>query len=250
MVQGDYAYGELNAEGRQIQTRLLEKYRHFYSLLTALLKKQPKDTLKKLFESDKVLMQVIEQNTPTWCKTTQEAFDKAKQAIQIELELLSRLFDPSEDESIYIPDTNALLYNPDIESWEFPNVSKFTIILLPTILSELDSLKINHRNDAVRKNAETVIRKIKEYRRRGKLTEGIPVVKDKIMIQAIAIEPDMKATLKWLDSDNNDDRILAGVLEMMRLRPRSVVTVISRDINFQNKAEFAAIPYEEPPDPI
>ena len=118
------------------------------------------------------------------------------------------------------------------------------------MLSELDLLKINHRNENVRKKAETIIRKIKEFRRRGKLTEIVTVVKNKIMIQAMAIEPDMKTTLQWLDPDNNDDRILAGVIEIMRVRPRSLVTAVSRDINFQNKAEFAAVPYEEPPEPV
>ena len=149
-----------------------------------------------------------------------------------------------------MPDTNALLYNPKIESWAFQGISKFTILLLPSVLSELDLLKINHRNENVRKKAETIIRKIKEFRRRGKLTEIVTVVKNKIMIQAMAIEPDMKTTLQWLDPDNNDDRILAGVIEIMRVRPRSLVTAVSRDINFQNKAEFAAVPYEEPPEPV
>ncbi|MCK4543561.1 MAG: hypothetical protein KAU17_15125 [Spirochaetales bacterium] len=246
---GNYAYNELNEEGRQIQAKLLEEYRRFYSLLTVLLKEQPKDTLKKLSRSDTVLTRTIEQNK-TWCKNTQEAFDKAAQALQAEFELLSRLFDPSEEESIYVPDTNALLYNLNIESWAFPSIPKFTIVLLPTVLSELDFLKVNHRNDDVRKKAETIIRKIKEYRRRGKLTETVTVVKDKIMLQAIAIEPDMETTLQWLDPENNDDRILAGVIEIMRVRPRSIVTAVSRDINFQNKAEFAAVPYEEPPEPV
>lgn len=125
----------------------------------------------------------------------------------------------------------------------------FSIILLPTVLSELDSLKVNHRNENVRNKAETIIRKIKEYRRRGRLTESVTVGRDKIYIQVMAVEPDMNETLPWLDSDNNDDRILAGIIEVMRTRPRSLVTAVSRDINFQNKAEFAAVPYIEPPEP-
>jgi len=248
-ASGNYSYNKLNEEGRQIQAKLLEEYRRFYSLLIVLLKKQPKNTLEKLSRLDKVLTNTIEQNN-TWCKNTQEAFEEAVQALRSEFELLNRLFDSSEEESIYVPDTNALLYNPKIESWAFQGISKFTILLLPSVLSELDLLKINHRNENVRKKAETIIRKIKEFRRRGKLTEIVTVVKNKIMIQAMAIEPDMKTTLQWLDPDNNDDRILAGVIEIMRVRPRSLVTAVSRDINFQNKAEFAAVPYEEPPEPV
>jgi predicted ribonuclease YlaK len=163
---------------------------------------------------------------------------------------LDRLYDSSGGEAIYVPDTNALLHNPNLESWAFSETSKFTVILLTTVLSELDLLKVSHRNEEIRKKAETFIRILKEYRRRGKLTTGVTIVKDKIKIQAIALEPNMKVSLPWLDPGNNDDRILAGVIEVMCDRPRSLVMAVSRDINFQNKAEFANIPFVEPPDPL
>jgi hypothetical protein len=248
-LSGNYAYKELQEEGRQIQTQLLEEYRHFYALLAALLKEQTKDTLKELKKADKSLMSTIEHDQ-TWCKNTQEALDKAIEALQTELRLLSRLYDSSDGEATYVPDTNSLLYNPDLESWIFSDTSKFIIVLLPTVLSELDLLKVNHRNEEVRMKVEHLIRRIKEYRRRGKLISGVTLIKDKIKIQAIAVEPDMESSLPWLDSDNNDDRILAGIVEVMRARPRSPVLAVSRDINFQNKAEFAKIPFEEPPEPI
>jgi hypothetical protein len=44
--------------------------------------------------------------------------------------------------------------------------------------------------------------------------------------------------------------LLAGVIEVMRIRPRSPVLLVTRDINLQNKAEFADVPFIEPPDPI
>ena len=46
-----------------------------------------------------------------------------------------------------------------------------------------------------------------------------------------------------------DDRLLATVVEVMRLHPHSPVTLVTRDINLQNKAEFACIPFVEPPEP-
>ena len=60
----------------------------------------------------------------------------------------------------------------------------------------------------------------------------------------------MDSSLPWLDSNNNDDRLLAGVIEVMRTRPRSPVLAVSRDINFQNKAEFSNIPFVEPPEAV
>lgn len=244
---GNYAYNKLDDDGRQIQANLLEKYRRFYTLITVLTQDQPKDTIKELSQADKILTRTIEQSQ-TWRKTTIEAFDEANQALQAQQTLLNRLYDPSQGEPTYVPDTNALLYNPKLENWKFSETPNFTLVLLPTVLSELDSLKINHRNEEVRKKAEKLIRMVKEYRRRGKLTAGVEVVKGKIKIQAMALEPRMESSLPWLDPENNDDRLLAGVIEVMRNRPRSLVMAVSRDINFQNKAEFASIPFVEPPE--
>jgi len=232
-----------------IQAELLEKYRRFHEVINVLLSNQPKDTLAELSKVNKILLNTIEQNNYTWCKKTTEELDKAVQALKMQCKLLNRLYDPFEGEVIFVPDTNALIYNPNLESWTFLECPQFSLFLLPTVLSELDLLKINHRNVEVRNKSESLIRRIKEYRRRGKLTTGVTVVKDRIKIQSIAIEPDMNASLPWLDPDNKDDRILAGVIEVMRARPRSIVKAVSRDINFQNKAEFANIPFEEPPAP-
>ena len=247
-VHGDYAYQELGEAGWQIQSKALEEYRRFYALLNVLLKDQPKDSLELLSNSDTVLMRTIEQQH-TWCKNTQEALDKAVEALQAQLDLLKHLYDSSSGEAAYVPDTNALLYNPALETWTFQETPRFTLILVPAVLSELDALKINHRNETVRRKAEKLIRQIKEYRRRGNLTEGVPVIKDKIDIVGIATEPSMETSLLWLDPENNDDRFLAAVIEVMRSRPRSPVIIVSRDINLQNKAEFARIPFVEPPEP-
>ncbi|MDA3895376.1 MAG: PIN domain-containing protein [Desulfobacteraceae bacterium] len=244
---GNYAYQKLDDEGRQVQTNLLEKYRRFNALITVLTQGQPKDTINKATKAHNKIINTIEQ-THTWCKNTTEAFNKADQALQDQLSLLNHLYDHSNGEVTYVPDTNAIIYNTNLEKWNFSYISKFTIVFLPTVFSELDSLKINHRNEEVRKKAEKLIRMIKEYRRRGKLTTGVEVVKGKIKVQALAIEPKMEDSLPWLDSTNNDDRLLAGVIEVMRNRPRLPVVAVSRDINFQNKAEFAGIPCVEPPE--
>jgi predicted ribonuclease YlaK len=60
----------------------------------------------------------------------------------------------------------------------------------------------------------------------------------------------MEESLPWLDPKNKDDQLLATVIEVMRMRPRSRVWLITGDINLQNKAEFANVPFMEPPDPV
>jgi len=120
---------------------------------------------------------------------------------------------------------------------------------LPAVLSELDELKINHRNEAVREKTKSLINKFKEYRRRGRLSDGVVLVNDVSTIMSLAIEPDFNNTLPWLSPDNNDDRLLCAIVEVMRSHPRSLVIIITADINLQNKAEFARLPFVEPPEP-
>jgi hypothetical protein len=247
-VHGDYGYRELAEPGRQLQSRLLTAYRHFLSLLQVLLKGAAQDALSKLEETSTILMRTVEQEE-TWSKTTDEALQEAVEALRAQTALLKRLFSPAAGNAILVPDTNALLFNTFLERWRFPELGPFTLALTPTVLSELDSLKIEHRNEGVRGKAEGLISQIKEFRRRGRLTDSVILVRGVSSVFAVATEPEMDVSLPWLDRSNNDDRFLASVLEIMRSNPRSIVAGVSRDINLANKAEFAHIPFIEPPAP-
>jgi hypothetical protein len=57
----------------------------------------------------------------------------------------------------------------------------------------------------------------------------------------------MQDTLPWLDPTNDDDRLLASFLEVMRRFLHSPVILVTRDINLQNKAELAQVCFLEPP---
>jgi len=247
-AHGNYAYQKLSEEGRQLQSWLLENYRRFYVLLRVLLREQPKDVIKTLSKDNNVIERTIEQQH-TWSNTVEEALKRAIDSLNEELNLLTSLYSAAEGNIILIPDINALLHNPMLEKWSFNEFPKFEIILTPTLLSELDGLKINHRNEAIRQKTETLINQIKEYRRRGNIFQGVNLVKDVSTIKTLAVEPKMEDTLPWLESTNNDDRMLASVVEVMRIYPRSIVAFVTRDINAQNKAEYAQIPYIEPPTP-
>lgn len=244
-----YAYRELSETGRQIQWKLLDKYRRFILLLQVLLQEAPKDIWDQLTNADSTILGTIEQK-PTGCQTTQEAFIKAREALCNLLALVKTLYAPSPDDNVLlVPDTNALLYNHELDKWEFGGIPRFTLILTPTVLSELDALKINHRNEQVRDKANSLIRQIQEFRRRGRLVEGVTIVEGRSTLLAVATEPRIEQSLPWLDPQNNDDRILATAIEIMRRYPQSIVAVVSRDINLQNKAEFACIPVIKPPNP-
>ncbi len=92
-----------------------------------------------------------------------------------------------------------------------------------------------------------IINKLKEYRRRGKLTEGVTILKGSITLCAIATEPNFENTLKWLDKSNEDDRLIAEFLEIMRSNGGRTTILITGDINLQNKCEIANLPFIEPP---
>jgi len=245
-----YAYRDLSEAGRQIQSRLQEEYKRYRALLETCLKGAPRDIYDQFLEADRVILRTIEQE-PTEYETTQQVLSKANEALQTQLRLLDNLYDPKPGSILLIPDTNALLYNPDLEKWRFDDIQCFTLVLVPTVLQELDELKNDYRKrEDFRQKVESLINRIKEYRRRGSLHEGVPLVKGQSTLMAIALEPNMQHSLAWLDPSINDDRFLASVIEIMRHHPHSVVIAVSRDINLQNKAELARIPCIEPPEPL
>jgi predicted ribonuclease YlaK len=123
----------------------------------------------------------------------------------------------------------------------YRDVGEFLLILTPTVLSELDEMKIVYRVEAVREKAEKIIRQIQEFRRRGSLVTGVPIVKGKSVLKALATEPIFSEAPAWLDRDNADDRLLASTVEILRKNPSSPVAIVTRDINLQNKADYARI---------
>jgi hypothetical protein len=249
-IGADHAWDELDVAGKQIQSRVKEEYSRFYALLTALLHNQPNSTTRTLEETEKKILKAIEQDSTEYHGDVHEIFASAQEALLAQVELVGGLYDSSKGIPLMVPDTNALLYNTDIDKWNFAEASKFRIMLTPTVLSELDQLKVAGRTDEVRKKSEKLIRQIKEYRRRGPLANGVSVKKDAVELASVAIEPDTEAMLPWLSKENNDDRILASVISIMRSNPSAPVAIVTRDINMQNKSEFARVPYLEPPEPV
>lgn len=249
---GEDVWGELDDPTHQIQSQALEEYRKLSSILEILFKEQPENTINIFQEKREVVLKVIQQQwgQSTYFRNCHQALREAKEALNTQISLLNRLHTTSQDGFLMIADTNALLFNTNLDKWNFASVKQFTIVLMPTVLDELDKLKADSRSESVRQKSEKLIRQIKEYRSRGRLTEGVTLVRGKSQIVAIAVEPTFSESLPWLDENNNDDRLLASYLEIVRQRPHDRVVLLTRDINLQNKAEFAHIPFMEPPEPI
>lgn len=247
-LSGDHYWNNLPPDGKKIQAALLPEVDRFGELVLSLSQNLPNKAQRDLSNTLQRIRNTIDQHGATSWGTKNEAVIGFRGLIAKVITTLENFCATSQDIALVIPDTNALLGNPDIEHWEFDGVAHFTIILTPTILSELDTHKINHKNEVVRSKATTLIRKIKEYRRRGSLLEGISVVKDRVSLRSIANEPNMSKTLSWFDVTNADDRFLATTLEIIRGNIGANTFIVTSDINMQNKAEMTGIPFHETPD--
>lgn len=249
-MNGNHYWNTLSTNGKRIQTALLPEVKKFIQLVLTLSNRLPKAAQREIRKALGKILNTIEQSGATWWKTKDDAAEGFKKLIDKVITTLEDHYGTPTNDVLVIPDTNALLHNTDIESWAFDGIKHFTIILTPTILAELDAQKINHRNEGVRNKAKTLINKFKEYQRRGSLLEGVTITNNRISMRSIASEPNMRQALPWFDPSNDDDRFLASTIEIIRSNLGAIVFIVTLDINMQNKAEMAAIPFYEPPEKV
>jgi hypothetical protein len=238
----------LQEVGLQEQARLLQKCDVFFSVLKTLLSGRSASCRKELETANAELRELIAQETRCRYESIDYAVRAAKKAMQTALDSLSQLYDGKGGETCCVPDASALLYNPQLDAWQFAGVPTFTVVLTPIVLSELDDLKVTG-NDEVRPKAEKLVRQIKEYAREGDLSEGVTLAEGRHVVRSVAVEPDMVHTLSWLDAGRKDDRFIASFLEVMRHHACCEVVLVSRDVNVRDKANLASLPVIAPPDP-
>ncbi len=142
--RGDQSWNELPPVGKQMQAQLLPEINRFAELVRTLARDLPNASQQDLSGVLKMIRDSCEQNATTWWKTKDEAVDGFRKLIDQVVATLDEFYGISPGVTLAIPDTNALLGNPDVEQWQFEDVDQFTLILTPTILSELDSHKISH----------------------------------------------------------------------------------------------------------
>lgn len=227
-----------------LQIRLKKTYGLWIEIFKLFIENSPEVSKRKIVQVDKFVINWIEKKSDWGIpKTIQEAKTKFETEIEFFYETLNLYANNGDKEIIIIPDTNALIQEPDPKSYKALTASqKLTIIFLPTVLSELDELKIKSSNPAFQKKVKSVITRLKGYRQQGNLIDGV-IVEKTIKLKMIASEPNFDKTLSWLDRGNNDDRIIASALEIQRDYPSSAVCLVTSDINLQNKTEMARLSY-------
>ena len=177
--------------------------------------------------------------------TVEQARDKAANAF-VELRELIDMHASSSTGLVAVVDTNALLHLPDVADYrDVLGCDQFEVVLLPTVLSELDELKDRGRTADARDAATAVVRRIKGLRDRGNLRSGVPV-EGKISLRAEHREVAPRGILDWLDPQVPDDRIIGATLDLQARYPSKTIVLVSRDINLQNKAAAVGIPIVDP----
>jgi len=244
---GDYGFQPLQAPGIVIQDQLYKKLNQQAEVVRILLSASVNNHQERLNAALEVIREYIVQKNYTYKSSLKEIIEDSNRRFDEIMATIRQLYPDTYSRPVLIPDTNALYANDDIEKWTFEAFKQFTIILTPSVLKDLDKHKIEHRNEEVRRKALKLINKIKEYRRRGKLTEGVDIVSNTIHLITIATEANFKNSLSWLDPTNEDDRLIAECFDIVRQYADRPVLLITGDINLQNKCEVADLIFEEPP---
>lgn len=245
----DYYFKDPNADQLRLQVPLKSRYDKWLARFSLLYRNPPSDLGEKIKSANEALAKWIDLGGRNYDVTPQAEVNAiaARKACEPFYELLDLL--DTRGEVIVVPDTNAIIAAPEPQHYSsVAESASFTFLLLPTVLAELDNLKNSARAPEFREKVGGVIRRIKGWRKQGKLSEGV-VLHKTITVRAIAEEPNMRETLGWLDPLNRDDRIIASVLEVQVTAPAAHVILVTGDINLQNKAEAAKLHYAEIPDP-
>lgn len=238
----DYYWGEATSEQLNDQLAIKRDYEEWFDIFKSVFAQATDDLNRRIKEADSRVRQWIELKS-NWSISRDRAAieEKLRADVKLFYGMLAILDANGPGATILIPDTNAIIGEPSpIHYKNIASADTFVLLLLPTVLAELDELKVNHRNPDFRKKVNKVITRIKGWRNQGGLREGVTVDRT-IKVKAVASEPKMGKTLSWLDENNRDDRIIASVLEVQTTYPNARIVLVTGDVNLSNKADVARI---------
>src|SRR5262249_28716831 len=136
---GSSWWNSLPPDGVRAQAAALDRYRHFAAVVRVLLHGQPDKTLKKFEESDRIILGAIQQTAHPRAGKASTAFAEAVERLGAQAALVNSLYDPRGGSVVIVPDTNALIFNPALEEWRLDGLEPFTLMLLPTVLGEVNN---------------------------------------------------------------------------------------------------------------
>jgi hypothetical protein len=240
---GDYEWAELNDNGRKIQEQLLNDYKCFINLFRFLSTGLPDRQQNVLDTSVQKVFNIIEQNGFLFKMNKEEEFNSAMKAIDLQLRLIAASYEVTDEYCLLIPDSSALVANPEIEKWNFEEIDRFKIVLLPIVANELN--KVTTKNEQMQNKIKS---KILDYAKLGNIFEGVKINKQNIIKFAGNLQK-TEYPLAWLDINNNYDQVIVSYFEMVRANPHTQVILITGNPILQAKALLANVVHIEPPAP-
>lgn len=238
----EYHWGQASPEQLNAQLAIKRDYEQWLEIFRSAFRTATTDLNRRIKKADQGFRRWIELSS-NWSISPDRVANEKRLREDAErfVKILAILEVDGAIETILIPDTNAIVGEPDPTQYkDIAGDNSFVFLLLPTVLAELDKMKNSHRNPDFREKVKKTITRIKGWRNQGSLLDGVTVNRT-ITVRAVASEPDMQRTLTWLDEHNLDDRIIATVLEVQSAHPAARVVLITGDINLLNKTDVAQI---------
>lgn len=217
----DWGWGPSDPALSAVQMRLAARYRAWFVRFRLLFPHPTPDVTSDIDEVDNFVQSWIER--PDKWDHTIRTIDPAKEVAAKKFATFDRLLETAShagsDTLRLVPDTNALIRNPDLASYARATPSRtFTVHLVPTVIAELDDLKDRGRTPELRDQVQGVVRRLKGLRDKGNLAAGVKLTKT-VTVQTEAREVDVRAVLDWLDPSVPDDRVLAAALRLQSDHP-------------------------------
>ena len=238
-------------EQTQRRLDLLKRWEQWRQLFGLLFPDPPPDVKTRIGEGTKLINAWLKRpggdhSVPSTIAAAKVSLREGTKGLG-ELLTMAAAADPG---VVAIPDTNALIDAPDVATYgSVLGTDRFDVRLIAPVTAELDRLKREGRTPELREKVQSVIRRIKGFRDRGNLVDGVQLTHD-VRFFSQAREPDFSRMPEWLDRDNADDRILACALELQGSHAAATVVLVTSDLNLQTKADAAGLPYVEPPHSI
>ncbi|MEO1086040.1 MAG: PIN domain-containing protein, partial [Acidobacteriota bacterium] len=149
---------------------------------------------------------------------------------------------PADPRKVFVLDTSVILYDHlALNSFEEHDVA-----IPMTVLEELDRFKKG--SAVINRNAREFIRRLDDYSGDRILQEWIPLnggSSGRVRVVMPPAKDDLRADLAGLATAENDHKILASAMGLIRGEPDRRVVLVSKDINLRLKARALEMPAED-----
>jgi hypothetical protein len=174
-----HVWGPMEDADRRLQMNIKNRYTTIFEHVHLLFDNAPEDMRRQLDQADKLVSAVIERKYDSYIQSTIAQMKAVvAESFRVYYDLIALKEGGAAGEMIVVPDTNAIIAVPDVPRYaEVVGRSDYTVLLVPTVLHELDQLKVVHRDREFRDKVESVIRRIKGWRGQGRLSDGVTVNK-------------------------------------------------------------------------